>query len=350
MVRFHIFAVLTFVSFTFASPAQAHKPKGETVKSGDWEMTFPLGLPADKFVVAEDNPISKDKIELGRFLYFDKRLSIDNTLSCADCHNPKRGFTDNKPVSNGVGGTKGKRSAPTVINRAFTTVQMWDGRKPSLEAQARGPLTNPVEMKQPDEDTVVKKIGGIKGYAEMFKRVFGREVNIEDYGRAVSAFEHTVVSGNSKYDRYVAGDKKALNGSQKRGLDLFEGKAKCASCHNGFNFSDENYHNIGVGMTSDTPDVGRSAISNDDADYGAFRTPTLRDISSTAPYMHDGSEKTLEAVVNFYDKGGNPNRNLSPLIEKLGLTSSEKKDLVAFLKALDGEGWRRISAPKSFPK
>lgn len=350
MFKVKILSVSVLALLAFGVPAHAHKLKGEKVKSGDWEMTLPPGLPADKYLVPSDNPMSKEKIELGRLLYFDKRLSIDDTLACSDCHSPQHGFTDNKPVSSGVGGTLGGRSAPTVINRAFTTTQMWDGRKASLEDQATGPLTNPVEMKQSNNDAVVKKLAAIKGYADKFKKVFGRDVNIEDYSRAVAAFERTVVSGNSKYDRYMAGDKKALMESERRGLELFEGKAKCASCHNGFNFSDEGFHNIGVGMTAQKPDAGRSAISKDNADYGAFRTPTLRDISSTAPYMHDGSEKTLEDVVNFYDKGGNPNSNLSPLVEKLGLTKSEKKELVSFLKALDGEGWRKISAPKSFPK
>ncbi|MBI3795012.1 MAG: cytochrome-c peroxidase [Nitrospinae bacterium] len=344
-------ALLSVVAtvFILVGSASAHE-KGEVVKSGDWHLHLPLGLPADKFLIPQDNPMSKEKIELGKLLYFDKRLSIDDTLSCADCHDPKHGFTDNKPVSEGVGGTKGGRSAPTIINRAFTTTQMWDGRKASLEDQTTGPLTNPVEMKQPSDEAVVKKLAAIKGYAAKFKKVFGKEVNIEDYRKAVAAFERTVVSGNSKYDRFKAGNQKALNASEKNGLDLFEGKARCLSCHNGFNFSDEGYHNIGVGMSAENPDVGRSKISGKEDDKGAFKTPTLRDISATAPYMHDGSEKTLEDVVEFYDKGGVANPSLSPLIEKLGLTSGEQKDLVAFLKALDGEGWRNISAPKSFPK
>jgi cytochrome c peroxidase len=237
-----------------------------------------------------------------------------------------------------------------VINRAFSAIQFWDGRADSLEAQAKGPMTNPIEMGQPNHDVVVKKVAAIKGYADWFKKVFNKDVNIDDMAKAIAEFERTVLSGNSKYDRFKAGNEKAMNASAKRGLALFEGKAKCISCHNGANFTDEDYHNLGVGMAAAKPDLGRAVVTKKPEDNGAFKTPTLRDIAATAPYMHDGSEKTLEAVVAFYDKGGDANPSLSPRIEKLNLTGAEKKDLVAFMKALSGKGWQHLTAPKEFPK
>jgi cytochrome c peroxidase len=197
---------------------------------------------------------------------------------------------------------------------------------------------------------VVKKVAAIKGYGEMFQKVFGHDVTINDLAKAIAAFERTVISGNSRYDRFVAGDQKALNASEKRGKELFEGKAKCISCHGGFNFSDEEYHNLGVGMAAAKPDPGRFNVTKKEEDKGAFKTPTLRDIASTAPYMHDGGEKTLEDVVEFYNKGGVGNPTLSARMEKLNLTATEKKDLVAFMKALSGEGWREIKAPEKFPR
>lgn len=289
-------------------------------------------------------------VELGRALYFDKRLSADNTVSCATCHAPKHGFTDNLPVSTGIKGQKGGRSAPTVINRLYSTVQFWDGRAASLEEQAKGPIVNPIEMGMASHDALIARLKAIKGYDAWFKKVFGREMNIDDLAKAIADFERTVVSDDSKYDRYAAGDKKALNAAEKRGMELFNGKARCITCHGGNNFTDEDFHNLGVGMGAQNPDLGRYTQTRKDDDRGKFKTPTVRDAASTAPYMHDGSEKTIEEVVAFYNRGGNPNGNLDPLMEKLDLTSAEEKDLVAFIKALSGKKWRSISAPKSFPK
>lgn len=308
-------------------------------------IAFALGAPT-----AYADTTARGGVALGRSLFFDKRLSADNTVSCATCHDPKSGFTDHLPVSTGIKGQKGTRNAPTVINRLYGKSQFWDGRAATLEDQAKGPMVNPIEMGMPNHEAVVKKLQGIRGYAEWFKEIFGRDVNIDDAAGAIAAFERTVVSDDSKYDQYIAGANNALSGSEKRGFEVFSGKGKCVICHGGPNFTDEEFHNIGVGMNKEHPDSGRYAQSGNDGDKGAFKTPTLRDIASTAPYMHDGSEKTLEGVVAFYDRGGIPNPNLHPLMEKLGLTPKERKDLVVFLKALNGNRWRKITPPNEFPK
>ena len=333
-----------------AVPAEARRRV--MVKNAGFQWNLPLGIAQSDLKIPGANPMTNAKVELGRLLYFDKRLSADDTVACASCHAPERGFTDNAPVSTGIKGRKGGRGAPTVINRALSDTQFWDGRAISLEAQAKGPLINPVEMGMPDHDAVVAKLKNIKGYQRMFARAFGKPgVNIDTVAMAIAAFERTVLSGNSKYDRYQAGDKKAMNEAEARGMELFNGKARCATCHGGVNFTDEQYHNIGVGMAADEPDRGRYNVTKSDADMGAFKTPTLRDIAATGPYMHDGREKTLEEVVAYYNRGGFPNADLDPLMEPLDLTDAEQKDLVAFMKALDGQGgWRSIKAPGSFPK
>lgn len=308
-------------------------------------LALALGMPA-----AWAETAARGNVELGRALFFDKRLSADDTVSCATCHDPQKGFSDNLPVSTGIKGQKGGRNAPTVINRLYGKTQFWDGRAATLEEQAKGPLVNPIEMGMKDHDAVVKKLRGIRGYAEWFKALYGRDVNINDAAAAIASFERTVVSDDSRYDKYIAGDKGALSESEKRGFEVFSTKGRCVICHGGKNFTDEEFHNIGVGMDKKQPDLGRYTQTKSDDDKGAFKTPTLRDIASTAPYMHDGSEKTLEGVVAFYDRGGIPNPGLHPLIQALELTPREKGDLVAFLKALDGNRWRKITPPDEFPR
>jgi cytochrome c peroxidase len=309
----------------------------------------PLGLAPVQW--PKDNPYSADKVELGRLLYFDKRLSADNTIACATCHHPKFAFTDGAPVSTGIGGQKGGVSAPTVINRAYSLNQFWDGRASSLEDQAKGPIQNPIEMGE-THPGVVKKLNGIKGYRTLFAKSFGsEEIDIDKVAKAIATFERTVLSGNSPYDKYLAGNKKAMSAAQVRGMDVYLNKAKCDQCHEGMNFTTNAYHNLGVGADKPNPDVGRYAVTKNDRDWGAFKTPTLRDIARTAPYMHDGSLKTLEEVVDYYDKGGIPNKNLDEKMRKLNLTAQEKKDLVEFLKALSGaEGWQHITEPTKFPE
>ena len=313
----------------------------------------PLGLPPVQW--PEDNPYSAAKVELGRFLYFDKRLSSDSTVSCASCHAPEKGFGDGAPVSTGINGQKGGRSAPTVINRAYSTYQFWDGRADSLEAQAIGPIANQLEMtneKNSDaaHGSVVKRLAGIKGYAPLFEKAFGsKEVTKDKVAKAIATFERTVLSGNAPYDRYLEGDKKAMSESAVRGMDVFFNKAACDSCHIGFNFTDGSYVNIGIGMDKPSPDLGRFNVSKREEDKGAFKTPTLREIEHTGPYMHDGSLKTLEEVVEHYDKGGIKNPHLNDRMKPLKLTVQDKADLVAFLKALSGEGWK-MKAPEKFPE
>src|SRR5579863_2149816 len=308
----------------------------------------PLGLVP--VVWPKDNPYTPEKAQLGRYLYFDPRLSADGSISCATCHNPKFAFTDGAPVSTGIRGQKGNRSAPTVINRAYSLAQFWDGRAPTLEEQAKGPMANPIEMGNTHQ-AIVDNLKGIKGYRELFAKAFGTEdFTVDQVAKAITTFERTIMSGNSPYDRYHAGQKTAMNPAQVRGIDVFFDKAKCDACHEGVNFTSNMYANLGVGADKPDADVGRYAVTQDPKDWGVFKTPTLREIAHTAPYMHDGSLKTLEDVVEYYDKGGTPNRNLDSKIKPLHLTDQNKKDLVAFLNALSGEGWQDIKPPEKFPE
>jgi cytochrome c peroxidase len=318
------------------------------VWAGEKPPKVPQGLPPIQW--PKDNPYSAAKAELGRYLYFDKRLSADETISCATCHNPKYGFTDGAPVSTGINGQKGNRSAPTVINRAFARAQFWDGRAATLEDQVKGPIANPIEMGNSHE-MAVEVIMQSEGYRALFAKAFGsEEITIDRAAKAIATFERTILSGDAPYDRYKRGDKKAMSSEQVRGMSVFFDKAKCDRCHENANFTLNAYANIGVGMDKAEPDVGRYAITEDPRDWGVFKIPTLREIEHTAPYMHDGSLKTLEDVVDYYNKGAFPNRNLDPNIRKLNLTDQEKTDLVAFLKALSGEGWQHAEPPAEFPK
>lgn len=324
--------------------------KRDTVKSGTWSMTLPLGLQGSSAYFPDENPMNEGKVELGKLLYFDPRISKDQTISCATCHNPYHGFADPKEVSEGVGRLPGGRNSPTVINRLFSADQFWDGRAKDLEEQAHGPLTNPVEMAMGSHDDVVTTVKSIKGYEPHFAKAFGdTKIDMTRIAQAIAAYERTVVSGNSAFDRYQAGDKSAMSASAVRGMELFNGKANCVTCHASFNFTDENYRNIGVGMDKPTPDLGRYDVSKREEDKGAFKTPTLRNVIHTAPYMHDGSEATLMDVVEFYNKGGIKNPQLSADIKPLNLTSSEKQDLVEFMHALTGDV-TNADPPKSLPQ
>ncbi len=295
---------------------------------------IPKGLDLD-LNVPEDNPITEEKIVLGKQLYFDTRLSEDNSLSCATCHHPVMAFGDGLPTSTGIKGQKGDRNAPTVINTTYNDVQFWDGRAATLEEQALGPIQNPVEMGF-TLDGVVKRLNEIYGYKIQFKKIFNTDVTADGIAKAIATFERTILSGGSRWDDFNFGDEKALSESAKKGLDLFNGKALCSSCHLGFNMTDNSFHNIGVAMVKPNPDLGRYKVTNIEEDKGKFKTPTLRDVERTAPYMHDGSIKTLEAVIEFYNKGGEPNNWLDPKLKPLNLTEGEKKDLLAFLKDLNG--------------
>lgn len=311
-------------------------------------FAVPSGLPP--IIWPKDNPYTPAKAELGRLLYFDTRISADGTLSCATCHHPSKAFTDQSAVSTGIRGQKGGVSSPTVINRAYGMLQFWDGRAASLEAQAVGPMANPIEMGN-SHPVVVKTLKGIPGYRTRFKQVFGTDdITLDHVAMAIATFERTVLSGNAPYDKYRAGNKSAMTPAQIRGMDVFFNKAKCDQCHENANFTLNAFHNLGVGQNKANPDPGRFDVTKNPADFGAFKTPTLREIEHTFPYMHDGSLKTLEEVVDFYDKGGIPNKNLDENIKKLNLTPQNKSDLVAFMKALSGTGWQQLTEPKEFPK
>lgn len=315
-------------------------------------LVIPLGLPPVPWPV--DNPYSKKKADLGQLLYFDKRLSSDGTISCASCHSIPRAFADNRKLSVGIHGHLGTRHAPTVINAAYQELYFWDGRASSLEEQAKGPIGNPKEMTDADnihlaQQLCHERVKDIKGYRELFKEVFGNdECSIDDIAKAIATFERTILSGNSAYDRYILGDKSALSNEQIRGHQVFL-DSKCGKCHGGVNFTG-GFVNIGVGMDVETPDLGRYEITKEDKDYGAFKVPTLRDVAKTYPYMHDGSLNTLEEVIDYYDKGGIPNRNLHPLMRPLKLTTEDKEALLSFLEALSGEGWEHLEEPDKFPE
>jgi len=297
--------------------------------------------------VPPDNPQTAAKIKLGQQLYFDPRLSADNTISCATCHRPEEAWANHHPTDTGIRGQVGQRNSGSVLDAAYMRYQFWDGRAGSLEEQALGPIHNPIEMGETLEN-VVRKLNAIPGYRRQFQQVFGSEVTTDGIAKAIAAFERTVISGPSPYDRYLRGDGKAMGAAAVRGMKLFNGKAHCNDCHGGPMFSDQSFHNIGVGMDKPDPDIGRAKVTNDPEDWGRFKTPTLRDVALTYPYLHDGSEKTLAAVVDFYDRGGLPNRNMDPLVRPLNLTEREKADLVAFMNALSGT-LPKIKAP-ALPK
>lgn len=311
----------------------------------------PLGLEELATYIPADNAQTAAKIELGRLLFFDKRLSRNDMVACASCHMPEKGFADGKPVSTGIHGLKGGRSAPVSFNRVYSKAQFWDGRAETLEDQSIGPFVNPVEHGFANHDELVAKIKKIAGYRALFREVFGRDVEIGDVGKAIASFQRTILSGNSAVDRYdLGGEEQALSESARRGLELFRGKARCTRCHSGFNFTDEKFHNLGIGWDNNTVDLGRYMVTNNQEDIGAFKTPTLREIARTAPYMHDGRFNTLEQVVEFYNQGGIKNPHQDNTVIPLELTEDEKKDLVAMLRSLNGEGWQQVKAPTAFPK
>ncbi len=307
-------------------------------------VEVPLGLPP--LPVPKDNPMTADKIALGKQLYFDGRLSKDGTISCATCHDPKKGWTDQSPTSTGIKGQVGGRNAPTVINAAYATAQFWDGRAPSLEAQAVGPIANPIEMGHTLKDVVVE-LNKIPAYKDQFQKVFGTDVTADGIGKAIAAFERTVLSGDSAYDKFKAGDKNALNDAQKHGMELFN-DAGCSTCHAPPMFSNYRYFNAGVGMDAEKPDEGLKDVTKKDKDLGKFRVPSLRDAADTGPYFHNGSAKTLEEAVALMGAGGKDNPNLSLMMKAVRsakLKDTDLKDIVEFIKALSGN-YPKTEPPK----
>ncbi len=303
---------------------------------------LPLGLDADSAYIPDDNPMTPTKIALGKKFFWDKRWSTNGTVACVSCHRPENGWGDPRQFSINFAGKPTPRHSPTLVNRLFSDRQLWTGLRPSLEEQALKDSNRTDEM-------VVKNLGAIPAYQVEFRAVFGTELNPDGVAKAIASYVRTIVSGNSPYDRFRAGDKTALAPAAQQGLALFEGKARCVTCHVGFNFTDEGYRNIGVGMEKPNPDLGRYLVTKVEADKGAFKTPTLRDVAKRSPYMHNGSEKTLEDVVAFYNRGGVKNPWLSQDIKTLGLGAQEQAELVAFLRALTGEIDPEIGRPPVLP-
>ena len=316
-----------------------------------FSLHLPSGLEQGKLVIPANNPLTKEKVELGKLLFFDKRLSANDTIACANCHMPALAFTDGQPVSTGIHQQQGGRSAPTAVNRVFSSAQFWDGRAATLEEQSVGPFVNPIEHGFADHDALVAKVKTIAGYHPLFERAFGPgPIKLDLIGKAIASFQRTLLSGSSKYDRFIVkDDAQALSETAQNGVGIFFGKGRCASCHSGFNFTDEGFHNLGVGWDREQVDVGRYAVTKKAEDRGAFKTPTLREIARTAPYMHDGSLATLGEVIEFYDQGGIPNPHLDSAVTPLHLTEQEKANLIEFLHSLNGEGWQ-VTPPTDFPK
>jgi cytochrome c peroxidase len=341
---------------------------------GELALPIPEGvLPPP---IPEDNPPTEAKVALGKKLYFDARLSSDGTIACASCHAPQSAFADPRgtKTSAGVRGQLGTRNAPTTLNALFLTDQFWDGRAASLEEQALGPFINPVEMGLADHDALVDEIAGLGEYGPLFEAAFGSpEVTAERIGQALATFERTLVALNAPIDRFLAGDASAISASAQRGWDLFNGKARCNNCHGWVEvfplFTDELYHNIGVGVKNvdfervaaqaekaktpeaidalalqdaEASELGRFLVTRQPKDIGAFKTPQLRNVALTAPYMHDGSEATLREVVEFYDRGGEANPHLDGGIRPLELTDQEKADLVEVMKTFTSDDLDRF--------
>lgn len=346
------------------------KPQNHVVL--EVELPDGLAIGASGIKIPEDNPLTRAKIELGRQLFFDKRLSVDNSISCASCHDPNFGYGKNTQFGVGVRDQLGGRNSPIAYNRILSDVQFWDGRAATLEEQAKGPIANPIEMAHTHE-ACLTGLKQIPGYQMQFAKIFPQEgITIDTVAKAIASFERTLVTDTSpadyyeslltfskafkddledpksfqeddpeSYAKYVslkkASDAHPISESARRGRELFFGKANCTACHVGANFTDEKYHNLGVGMDKKEPDLGRYEITRVEADKGAFKTPTVRNVTQTAPYMHDGSQKTLDDVVEWYAKGGHANPYLSDKVKKLDLTAQDKKDLVEYMKALTGD-------------
>ena len=324
-----------------------------------------------------DNPITDAKAKLGDMIFDEKRVSADNSVACNTCHSPRNGFTTHTETSRGVRDQIGKRNAPSILNAMFYKSMFWDGRAATLEEQSTLPILNPIEMGQRDPQDVVAKLAAIPEFVEAFQQVFGHPVNWEDLGRAVAAFERTRLSTEAPFDRFLHGDKKAVNASQQRGWALFTGKARCGSCHTYDPalplFGDNRFHNAGVAarrqdfnrlakraadstaagnkaeidklaLETDYSELGRFLVTQKKEDIGAFKTPFLRDVLLTGPYMHDGSLETLWDVIEFFNKGGARNPFLDAEMKPLGLTESEVEDLVNFLGALTSDRFAELRA------
>jgi cytochrome c peroxidase len=347
-----------------------------------WAGQTPLGLPP--VPIPPDNPQSPEKIELGKRLFEDKGFSADGTVSCATCHDPAKAFADGLPAAEGIKKLKGTRNSPTVANAAYYEIQFWDGRRSTLEEQAKDPFLNPIEHGLTSHGQIIETVQKDPSYPAEFRRVFGiepKDITIDHVVKAIASFERTLIFGDSPFDRYLyGGDKTALSESAIRGLEIYRTKGRCQDCHTigqtNATFTDNKFHNIGVGFKRIQPKVmqianafrkakqqgqdidktilgdqevselGRFVVTLRPSDIGAFKTSTLRNIAVTAPYMHDGSLQTLEEVIEIYDKGGESNPFLDSGIRPLNLTAQEKADLLALMNSLTSPQFANIVPSK----
>jgi cytochrome c peroxidase len=369
-----VIVIAAVVSFIVAAGKDASLSQGAPTRSDASPDVLPIGVSPDLYAmaVAHGRQPTRELADLGEKLFNDKRLSVDDTIACVTCHDPEKGFVDHRPgaTSAGVGGQRGQRNAPTVLNAMFQASQFWDGRAAMLEDQAKLPILNPVEMGQPSPEDVVAKVRKIPEYKAAFSSLFGYAATYDAIASAIAAFERTQYSGNAPFDRFLAGDQQAIGESAKRGWSLFQGKGRCGACH-AFNivsplFSDQRFHNIGIAahkqdfaelarkalailktgdiqqidelaLQTKYSELGRFLVTKNPADIGAFKSETLRNIGITAPYMHDGSLASLWDVMDHYNKGGVQNPFLDGGIERLGLSEVEIDDMVAFLFTLTDE-------------
>src|SRR5882724_2876633 len=342
-----------------------------------------VGLPVDqtRAVIPPDNLQTPEKIALGQKLFFDGRLSADGSVACASCHNPERAFTDGKPTSTGIHGRLGQRNAPTILNALYNKTQFWDGRAKTLEDQAALPIVNSIEMGQPNLNAAVARVASVGEYQQAFSQVFGRPTSGPDILRAIASYERSLVSFNSPFDRFIAGDKNAIDDAAQRGWELFNTRGRCNKCHaltedkrDVTNFTDNDFHNIGIGIIrhnvvalarqaeqlinsgdaaaidraaiqTDMSALGRFLISKKEPDIASFKTPNLRNVMVTGPYFHDGSQETLWDVIDHYNKGaGLQDPFLDQDIQPLALTESDIDDLVAFMASLTSPNYKEQGA------
>ncbi|MCY3630744.1 MAG: hypothetical protein OXI05_08995 [Bacteroidota bacterium] len=325
-----------FVALAISACAQSDSLSDEQLRPAVPDGFDPLPIP-------DHNPLTRDKVLLGQQLFFDPLLSIDSTVSCATCHSPNTFFADGQVISRGVGGRLGMRNTPSLINIAYHKLFFWDGGSITLEHQVFGPLQNPDEMGL-DLASVLQRLESIPAYREAFEDIFGEVPSLRGLTQALGAYQRTLLSGGTRYDSYEAGDRMALTPAEKRGHRLFEGKAGCIHCHNGFLLTNLVFENNGLSISKE--DSGRARVTGLKEDYGKFKVPSLRNVTQTAPYMHDGQMATLSDVIDHYDQGGGGARGQSPLIQPLDLEDDEQADLEAFLHSLtDTTVFAGIEAP-----
>jgi cytochrome c peroxidase len=331
-----LFTISLFLILVLLPTGCKQREVSETAKFQPEILRLPQELTTyEPMQIPPDNPMTPEKVALGRQLFFDKRLSADGSRSCYSCHVCEKGLTDGLAKAVGAFNKQLPRSSPTLWNIGYHKEFYWDGRSPSLEKQAMAAWTGGNMGAKDKENEIVAKLNAIEGYRAQFQKVFSSDATPENIMKAISAFERTIISGGTPYDRWRAGDESAVGDDVKRGWKIFDEVAKCSNCHAGVLFTDLQYHNVGIGMDQPEPDVGRFKVTNRPEDTGAFKTPTLRDIAKSAPYFHDGSAATMEEAVDIMLGGGKPNKYLDRKnLKKVTLTPEQKQDLLAFLRAL----------------